>query len=293
MSNNQTVTTVVIDMSKVHPSWLCGDIKDFESWFGRMARKRGFIQIPEEGAGMDIGQLAWEARKTRVTLFGQRTLRDGEVKVFRVDPRVGSDCLHHIEVSGGTAFVVQAMAKALEGWLNTAVTDFNGGIYNDVFQGHGRPTKFLTITRDMWRVLDYKEEVVHTTKDEEGNEVVEYHMEQVFLDYLLDLYCRETKAHGNIWVCNDRGVIGVASDDPSATLRMVLRINEFFKGAPKEMEAMEKAKESKPVCNRNKPKKVEEEKVEDEKFKGDKHFYDPNNPYTVLRTHGYGPQFAR
>ena len=249
--------------------WVYDDVRDFKSWYARYVRRQ---KIPED---MDRGTFLRHVNNVRVTFFGQRILRNNEVKVFKVDPTVGQcEHLHHIVLSGRNKDILGSMTDTMGAML---ATSFQTGDewYHNIFHGENpRPMAFVPIKAPFRKVWNHTELV----QDTDSEAIKRY----VFREDFYNIAKYEARFNTNVWVCDYRNVVVIVSDDMSSMLRTKLRLRTFVDDMTKEMD-----KATKKTKQQDKKKKTKKEKTKKEST----HFFDWNNPYTILSKLGFGEKY--
>lgn len=245
-------------------SWLYEELKDVKPWYERHVRHKKL-------AG-DVDRRAFlkDVRSARVTFFGVRRLRSGEEKIYKVNPTIGCDNLHHIEISGWNEDVLQCITQAINGCLNASLKTGNP-CYHGVFDAPNlRPTKYMRLNKTFDKVWNFGQE-------DEENKTLQDHVFREEFDYLSRY---EKKYFTEAWLCSDRNMIVIQGDNESSVLRVQLRVRDFITTKIKQLTK----------ATKNKATKATETKKQT-KFPESKHFFDWNNPYTLLSKFGFGEKY--
>ena len=239
--------------------WLYEELKEVKSWYERHARHTKLT------GDVDRHAFLKDVRSTRVAFFGMRRLRSGEGRIYKVNPTIGCDNLHHIEVSGWNEDVLQCVVAAIEGCLNASLKT-GDPCYHGVFNAPNlRPTKYMRLDKAFDKIWNFCQEYM----DEENKTCHDYVFRQEF--YELARY--EKKHFTQAWVCRDRNMVVVQGDDESSVLRVQLRVRDFVATKTKQLT-------KDPKSNTTISKKQD-------RFHESKHFFDWNNPYTLLSKFGF------
>ena len=246
--------------------WVYKDVCYFKDWFAQFARK---MKLPDNMERFDVVR---GARTARVTFFSARELRDGEVHLARVPEQGGCDNLHHIDISSKNEFVTNTMVQFLEGMLVTSLR-FADEVYHDFFHGESKMPWVTTPTPSNFaKIWDYTEYLVN----EQGEEMERYTWRLDF-DAIAD-WERNFNVHAR-W-CRHRNLLVIQGDDTSAVMRIRLKLIDFIQEKTKALDNLHKKVQ---------PKMKKETKVE----KTSTHFFDWNNPYTLLSRCGFGVEYTQ
>lgn len=242
--------------------WLYEELKDVKHWYERHARHKKLA------GDVDRHTFLKDVRSTRVAFFGVRRLRNGEEKIYKANPSMGCDNLHHIEVSGWNEDVLQCVTQAIKGCLNASLNTGNP-CYHGIFdEPNLRPTKYIRFdkifNKNNWNFC-------------EGKEEDDTFREEMFRQAVCIGGCYEKRYFTEAWVCWDRNMVVIQGDDQSSVLRVQLRVREFVTANMKQLAQDAKTKTTK--------------RKKQTKFTDSKHFFDWNNTYTLLSKFGFGEKY--
>lgn len=258
---SKLTTTIEIPFDeKVGPCcWLYEELKDVKYWYERHARRKKLT------GDVDRRAFLKDVRSARVAFFGVCQLRDGKEKIYKVNPSIGCDNLHHIEVSGWNKDVLQCITEAIKGCLNASLKT-GDPCYHDIFdEPNLRPTKYLRLDKSFNKIWIFGQE------DEEN---------KTLQDHVLSRY--EKKYFTEAWVCWDRNMIVIQGDDESSVLRTQLRVREFVTTRIKQLTQDTKNKTTKTTRSKKETNTPDS-----------KQFFDWNNPYTLLSKFGFGKKYIK
>lgn len=258
-----TITMPEVDEEVGPCPWVYEDVCNFKHWFARFAQK---MRLPDNIERFDVVR---SARTARVTFFGARELRNGEIHLARVADQGFCDNLHHIDISSKNEFVTNAMATILEGMLATSLR-FADEVYQDFFHGESQMPWITTPTPSNFaNIWNYEEELT----DSNGDAYFQYTWRLDFDTILAGE--RNFNVHAR-W-CRHRKILVIQGDDISAIMRIRLNMVDFIQEKTARLAHMHKKRN--PVLATKKKVHVE---------KTSTHFFDWNNPYTLLSKCGYG-----
>lgn len=283
--------------------WLYADVVDLEGMCKRTFARKPNASFPKDVDAKTEKRLA---RNARFSFYGTRySKKQGRQLVFRLEDDETCKDLHHIRISCVSAYVTKAFEAMAKRMIQLSLNFWDGGSngpYANVFAGECDETfGFLRMVGKLkYKRLDFMfersfEETYYVSPD--GDRIAESDIS----DYWPP--CQEPKtetltvhpwkeefmAVGDkddpdavVWLCHHRKGLMVQGTNPTACLRIMIRLRELYDAKTAILKSELKAKHKKSSHD----KKEAANKAENLEDGVD--FYDPENPYTLLSAHGYG-----